>query len=304
MKQRVGSSALSDHRQQTPSIDAGAHSDERRPPKNVPGEAVADSISELANALLVEIESNATREGRIVAIEQTLRSLLSAGSRDTGQRAAVNQSRVRQIPGWDDCSRWYRATTAPSKNSKSKRSEKSCDVKKNEPALSSYEVLLRHRLCSSVFQKLVGHPTPPTLRYFRQLAIMGAMAHIACQWGCFSEAKLILEQLSPCLWSLRNRAICTEQQDDHFLGVESILALLSPVAIDRGYPLLATAMTRRLCANLGALCRAAARIEGLPGCDPLFDGPADAVESVAGVPRTAAEWIVKTMLRSGDLSST
>lgn len=248
-----------------------------------------ESAGRLAKALIEDLDARSTYEGRLLTLVRALRHV------EEVERARVGeQGTIGDLPGFTEISARLRAETSGNARSAAPR----------EPPDPASVLMPRYgphwsRLSRHDIDGMLEHAPGPVTALCRHLATLAAQAHLACQWGHFAEAVPILRCLCGLVGQLRELG---EPEGEAAMAL-SCVQLFACVGMDAAavpIPLTAAALARRAAADLGAIARASARMEGRPDLDPDFEAqPTDSVRGIdPAQARLAAEAIAEAIRRA------
>ncbi len=252
-----------------------------------------DDFGRLARAVLKDLELNTTDEGRFLTLVRALWHIEDVTRREALEGVTPSSHKLVHAPGWAECVALAKGQAlAPGEDPGPDVS----DVVPTPDELGQ----IREMADRDIAHLLATAPGPLTT-CFRRLAAVTASAHLACQWGCIAAAVPMMRWCAGAMSMLHDRCAPPPKVPPPEVQTMVVLALVASVATERRFATLATTLTRRLTADLGALARAAARLEGAAECDPHFDGDENVIDSVRGLKPAAAEAAARSLGRALDL---
>lgn len=231
-----------------------------------------EEVGQFAKALLGELEMRTTYEGRLLTLARGLRHLESIG-----QTQATSAGTIGDLPGYAAIVAELQANNA---------SDRPPVPSHGDVASASSAILdpdwAPHwtALARGDIGVLIDSAPGPLTAHCRRLAALGAQAHLACQWGQLAEGAPMLWCLGGLLDRLRTLGDGEGDVNDPLASL-TIVCRVGATAAERSIPLTATALARRAAADLGAIARAAARLEGKADLDRDFEAlPGDSVRGL------------------------
>lgn len=261
-----------------------------------------DEMGQAARALLNTLSSTTTDEGRLAAVMRTLWQVesmtLTAARADAGPQ-------LNTLPAWEELD----STPDPTF---SNQTPKPAEVRLLDPAVSTpvhnaWTTKPMHEQASLVrgmstrdIERLIASSPGPLTEYLRRVTSVAANALLACQFGSFSDAPPMLRWCVHALLAMRQR--WSSAANTHPLYVSSALALTAASGAELGHTTVAAGAIRRFTANLAAMARAAARLEGTPEADPDFAGPEPLLSTIVGLDRQTATFSAKDIALALELN--
>ncbi|MDB4931585.1 MAG: hypothetical protein JWM10_4069 [Myxococcaceae bacterium] len=231
-----------------------------------------EEIGQFAKELLGELETRTTYEGRLLTLARCLRQMESIG-----QAQATAVGTIGDLPGYAAIVaelQAYDAVERPSAASHGSAASASSAIL--DPDWAPHWTALARGDIGVLIDSAPG----PLTAHCRRLAALGAQAHLACQWGQLAEGAPMLWCLGGLLDRLRVLGVGEHDADDPLASL-AIFCRMGAVAAERSIPLTATALARRAAGDLGAVARAAARLEGKADLDPNFEAlPGDSIRGL------------------------
>ena len=221
-----------------------------------------DDLGRFAKALLADLDAVTTYEARILTLGRALRHLEAGGA-----AAPWRATTFGDLPGFDDLAAELRRPAA------AEGADAAADPAPRAPpdakewahfgpaTAPGWSELARRDVAD-----LIAASPGPVTAFCRRLASVAASAHAACQRGAPAKAAPMLLVLGAVLDLQRPPRDASRRVDA--LDLCTLFCHTGGVAAQRGMVLLATALARRAAADLGAIARAAASLEGRPECDP------------------------------------
>lgn len=242
-----------------------------------------EAMGQMARATLEDLARQSTYEGKLLTLVRTLRHLEEFTRDETVRRT---QPRGEWGPGWDECEAIYQAggREEPPRNPPGTRSPQDPRILLTAESFERIQGTAMRQV-----ERLMEKAPGSLSARLRRMAFVTGTALMVCQWGAFEAAEKPLEWCSAILNLLRSQWDTEDKKNAHRLDILGVIAIMGSIAASRRYVTLASAIARRLTAELAAMARAAARREGMEEADPIFEGRPDVVESLTGMDRTTAE---------------
>lgn len=261
-----------------------------------------EEFGRLARATLEDLEPQKTYEGRLLTLASVLWHVDAQAREEVRRTDTGSSTRLGDTPGWQECYEIYKARCAATKEAaQAAPAPKMTEKDMSDVTPTTQEVEHAGRLAARDIEHLISSAPGPMTACFRRLATITASAHLACQWGCFSDAAPMMRWCAGVLATLRSHWSSKDQSGQNRLEADCVLAIVASIATEQGYATLATGLTRRLTAEFGAIARAAARLEGVPEADPIFAGSEAMVDTIRGMDQPTAEAAVRDLAGALDL---
>ncbi|MBL8605209.1 MAG: hypothetical protein JNK72_24980 [Myxococcales bacterium] len=216
------------------------------------------AIARFASAVLEDLEACEDREEREAGYVRAMRHLASM------VKSEVERPTLGALPGFSFIAGELQAPTGED------RETRNAAAKEFPLTFSLFDDFAE--VVHAEAHPLLKNDKAPITRRTRQLTMLTSHAHLFCQWGEIAKASSFLYVASASLYALADpEAPGTEGDKRSRLEVLSAMCRVGAVAAGRAIPITAASFARRVTADLGAIARAAARLEGLPELDPFFD---------------------------------